>query len=102
MVRTIPIVSREELEQLSTKALLGRLARLRSLEDAPDGSTWTADEIAAATGIAFKQTLDWQHAYNDVKAMLGLRENVPSGADRRQSRHARAARNNTSEHRPGR
>ena len=94
--RNLPVVERAELERLPTKALLGRLQRLRELEDEPGHSDLDPQELAeleALGGINFKSEPQWRAAIEDLKAVLATREHVPRAAERRarprQERHGR-------------
>ena len=64
-----------ELEQLSTKQLLGRLQRLRQCEESLEQSD--RDAIDNSGCIEFKQSPEWLVAFNDVKQILSHREHVP-------------------------
>jgi hypothetical protein len=74
--RAVAIRSREDLDSLSTKQLLARLARLRFCEESADLSDLTTQEISVARGILFKRTPEWRTAYADLKAVLSTREHV--------------------------
>jgi hypothetical protein len=77
---------------MPTKQLLGRLRSLQRCEDSAALSDRTPSEIAAAEGILFKNTAEWQRAYADLKAVLATREHVPSAAERVEARQQRATR----------
>ena len=79
--RPVYFIERAALEHLPTKALLGRLHRLRECEEAPEASDLTKADIAAAPGILFKQAAEWSAAYSDLKAILATREHLPRGPD---------------------
>ena len=75
--RAVEIVSRQQLENMPTKALLARLQRLRWCEENADRSDLTNDEIGSLKGmIIFKNTSFWRDAYNDVKTVLDEREHI--------------------------
>ena len=84
--RPVFFIERSALEALSTKALLGRLQRLRECEESPEFSDMTKEEIAAAPGILFKRSAEWSVAYSDVKAVLATREHLPQVPSRREHR----------------
>ena len=85
-------MSREQLQVLPTKAVLGRLMRLRRCEQSPEHSDLTAEELAHVVSIRFKSTPVWRTAVDDAKAVLAMRENLPSGPERQASRRARGKR----------
>jgi len=74
--RAVAVLGRTRLESLTTKQLLGRLARLRFCEESADVSDLTPHEIELARGILFKRTLEWRTAYTDLKEVLATREHV--------------------------
>ena len=74
--RTINILSREELERIPTKALLGRLKRLRQCEESLKLSD-IEEPFDTGGAIFFKDTHEWQTAYEDVKLVLRTREHIP-------------------------
>ena len=64
-----------ELEELSTKQLLGRLRRLHECEE----SLALSDrDVADDSGyIEFEESAEWLSAFRDVKQVLSRREHVP-------------------------
>ena len=102
VARAVASLSPAELEQLTTKELLGRLRRLQACEESPDTSDMTSNEIASVQGILFKHTPEWQQAHTELKSILRSREHVPGDAERNKQRAKRANRNRSSEHRNGR
>ncbi len=88
----VPVMSREQLEALPTRAVLGRLQRLRRCEQSPGESDLSAEELARLVPIRFKSTPEWQAAVADVKAVLATREHLPSGPERTDARRARGSR----------
>ena len=74
--RTINPLSREELESMPTKALLGHLKRLRQCEESLKLSN-IEEPFDAGGAICFKDTRVWQTAYEDVKWVLSKREHIP-------------------------
>ena len=75
--RALDVLTIEELESLPTKALLARLKRLRFCEESADSSDVSCMEIASVDGkIIFKNTLIWREAYDQLKRILDLRENI--------------------------
>jgi hypothetical protein len=88
----VPVISREQLEALPTRAVLGRLERLRRCELSPGDSDLSAEELAHVAPIRFKSTPEWRTAVDDAKAVLATRENLPSGPERTAARKARGTR----------
>src|SRR5262249_25034069 len=84
------VLSQECLERMPTKQLLGRLRRLHECQESAVFSDMTADEIAASKGIFFKNSPEWQAAYQQLKRILANREHVPSGAERAARRKRKA------------
>ena len=75
--RALQPVERDELEGMTTGALLARLKRLRWCEEAREASDLTDEEVAAAAGfIVFKADPKWSAAYADVRDVLETREHV--------------------------
>ena len=83
--QSVPPVPRSELETMSTRALLGRLRRLRGCEESVELSDMGTEEAATISGILFKQSPEWKAAYADLKAVLAMREHVPREPAVRQS-----------------
>ena len=77
IARAVPTMSLMELERLPTRALIGRLNRLRWCEESSALSDMTAEEIELVSDkIVFKNTVIWSKAYDDVKGVLATREHV--------------------------
>lgn len=99
MSSIIPVVRKEELAALPTKALLGRLKRLHACEESlglsDRSSEGTADVRVGQ--IEFKDTPVWLVAYAEVKDALAGREHVPHKPERQTARVAKAKKNRTSE-----
>ena len=74
---------------MPTKQLLGRLQALHECEESSQFSDLTAGEIAASNGILFKNSAEWQMAYENLKTILATREHVPSAAERAKNRSLR-------------
>ena len=75
--RTINPLKREELERMPTKALLGRLKRLHQCEVSLKLSDLQEESFDTGGAIRFKETREWQTAYEDVKWVLSKREHIP-------------------------
>ncbi len=75
--RAVPPLARQELEVLSTGALLARLKRLRWCEESRGESDLSDEEVASVAGlILFKEDVDWRTAYAELKQVLASREHV--------------------------
>jgi hypothetical protein len=89
--RAVAVLGRDQLDTLSTKQLLGRLARLRFCENSANVSDLLPEEIGVTRGILFKDTSVWRQAYADLKQVLSAREHIsrpatPANSRRRRSR----------------
>jgi len=94
-------MSLEELEKLSTRQLLARLARLRQCEESALLSD--RDDVShTSESIQFKDAPEWKAAYEQIKGVISLREHVPKGAELAKKRKRRALLNRTVERRIGR
>ena len=87
--RLIFSLAKESLLKMPTKQLLGRLRALQRCEESAALSDLTADEIAARTGILFKDSAEWRDAYSHLKAVLATREHLPTAAERIRTRQER-------------
>ena len=94
IARCVELLPPERLRELPTKRLLGRLQRLRECYESFEASDLTAEEIAAADGVVFKNDPKWTAAVADLKRELATREHVPRPAE-----VARAKERRRSEHR---
>ena len=92
-MRTVAIVSIEELEGMHTGSLLERLHALQRCEERIDWFDMDPEEVEGITAIIFKDSPEWRAAHAEVKAVLATREHVPSKAERTEARReaARAA-----------
>ncbi len=87
--KPIPPMSLEELEKLSTKQLLARLRHLHQCEESALRSD--QDDVSdTSEAILFKDSSEWEAAYEQVKEILSLREHVPKGAELAKKRQMRA------------
>jgi len=86
--RIIKIILPADLESLSTRQLLARLKALWQCED----SFALSDRgfVSEADGIVFKDSQEWQSAFEDLKAILAIREHVPRRTEREALRKERA------------
>jgi len=70
-------LAREELEQMTTGALLARLKRLRWCEDDQEWSDLTEEEVSSVSQlILFKSEDTWKTAFSEVKEVLSRREHA--------------------------
>jgi hypothetical protein len=88
--RSVPVVAREDLRGMPTKALLARLARLRFCEQSLDASDMTPEEAQTANGILFKDSIEWKRAFDELKLVLAEREHVPRPHEKRAARARRS------------
>jgi hypothetical protein len=98
MPSIVPLMRKEELAKLPTKALLARLQRLHACEESLAASDRRRGD-ASADGIEFKDSPTWRSALADVKALLATREHVAKPAERGAARAARAKQNRSRERR---
>jgi hypothetical protein len=82
--RAVPFVAPEQLRNLVTKALLGRLARLQACEESAASSDLTEQEVQSVSGILFKEAAEWSMAVAQVKEELSRREHVSRSTRPRQ------------------
>lgn len=87
--RAVPRVTSTDLRQMPTKALLARLARLRTCEESLATSDLSQSEVQAANGILFKATLEWSQASEQVREELATREHVPRPTGKPERRNER-------------
>lgn len=83
--KPIQPLSREQLEALPTKALLGRLKHLRQCEESFVFSDKDESEVAP-NAIQFKDTPLWQTAYKELKEILSCCEHLPKGKEAKKIR----------------
>lgn len=95
----VPVLEVSVLSTMHTKTLLARLRRLHQCEESAGGSDASADELADAVGILFKDTPEWTLAYTEVKQAFASREHGPHGGETRASRLGRGHANRTAERR---
>ena len=79
--RAIYLMSKEELLSLPTKGLLARLKKLLQCEASVEMSDQNAKSSTSADQIQFKNTSQWETAYEEVKAELAKRDHVPTGKE---------------------
>jgi hypothetical protein len=74
-----------DLQKMSTKALLARLAHLRMCEESLAVSDLLPSEAQSVNGILFKATPEWSEAFAQVREELGNREHIPRPKGRSRS-----------------
>ena len=88
MSSKVEIKSLGELEEMHTGSLMSRRKVLLKCEESFEHS----DQIDASDSdcIEFKDTIEWKKAYEDLKSVLGTRENVKSKLERKVIRQQKA------------
>jgi len=88
MSSTVEQKTLQELAAMHTGSLMSRRKALLKCEESIELSGQVAPE---STGpIEFKNTPEWKRAYNELKQVLALRENVPNKQERKAIRQAAA------------
>jgi len=86
--------SLEELYKMPTGTLMSRRAALLKCEESfkqSDRNGYEEKPKAAKTKlIEFKDTIEWQQAYSNVKTILASREHVSNKQERKAIRQAKA------------
>jgi hypothetical protein len=90
MSSTVERKSLDELESMHTGSLMHRRKALLQCEESFDSSDKLERKVTGV--IEFKNTSEWQCAYNDIKQVLSQRENVPNKQERKASRQEAAKR----------
>ena len=77
-----------ELKGMHTRSLMSRRKALLKCEE----SFELSDQMEPTNSdmIEFKNTSEWQQAYQELKSVLGTRENLPSKLERKAIRQAKA------------
>ena len=75
---------------MPTKQLLGRLRRLHECQDSAALSDLGPEEVSVRKDIVFKQSPEWQAAYEQLKRVLATRQHTASSAERVAKRKERA------------
>lgn len=81
MKRRIEVVLLPELEAMHTGSLMNRRNALLGCEESMEVSD--KDLPDDESSIEFKNSAQWQKAYNDVKRVLATRENIMSKFERK-------------------
>jgi hypothetical protein len=75
--RAVIPLSRQDLEEMPTGALLARLRRLQRCEEARAYSDLSDEDVASASHlILFKSDASWRLAHVELKTVLAEREHV--------------------------
>lgn len=94
MASKVEIKSITELEKQHTGTLMSRRAALLKCEGAfevTDRAGYNIKPSPSETGIIeYKDSLEWQQAYEDLKGILATRENLRSKQERKHIRQAKA------------
>ena len=90
----VEIVKLKELEGMHTGTLMTRRAALLKCEESFELSDRNGyEENPSKTNsriIEFKVTAEWKLAYDDLKAVLATRENLPNKQERKEMRQEQA------------
>ncbi len=78
-MRAVPHVSRECLTKMRTRQLIGRLKALRRCIEALDCTEFSEEHAPEVDGILFKDSVEWELAYKELKDILATREHLPRG-----------------------
>jgi len=86
--KRLEVISKSDLEKMHTGTLMSRRNALLKCEE----SFELSDQYQASKndGIEFKNTPQWKQAYQDIKAVLSTRENIPNKQERKALRQAKA------------
>ncbi len=79
-----------ELEAMHTGTLMNRRKALLKCDETPELSR--QNKPPSTDKIEFKNTAEWQQAYQELKAVLSTRENIPNKQQRKAIRQAKAKR----------
>lgn len=94
MASRVKIKTVEELKEMHTGSLMNRRDALLKCEESfvlSDRDGYETKPEASETGfIEFKDTPEWQQAYNELKSILSTRENVPNKQERKEIRKEKA------------
>lgn len=75
--KLISPLSDNELTVMSTRQLLARLKRLHQCEQSLESSDRDSNEMSLSDVIEFKESRQWQSAYQQLKELLAQREHLP-------------------------
>ena len=84
----------EDLNAMHTGTLMKRRSALLKCEESFETSDRNGYEskpsVKDIDSIEFKDTSEWQQAYNDLKVVLATRENLPNKQERKEIRKTKA------------
>ncbi|WP_390449918.1 hypothetical protein, partial [Pseudoalteromonas sp. MTN2-4] len=88
VTKKLEVISKPDLEKMHTGTLMSRRNALLKCEE----SLELSDQYRASSHneIEFKNTEQWKRAYQDIKAVLATRENIPNKQERKALRQAKA------------
>jgi hypothetical protein len=86
--KKLEVISKPDLEKMHTGTLMSRRNALLKCEESFEMSDQY--QAAKSDGIEFKNTPQWEQAYQDIKAVLSTRENIPNKQERKALRQAKA------------
>ena len=88
MSKKLDVIIKADLEKMHTGTLMTRRSALLKCEE----SFELSDQYHPNqhNGIEFKNTPQWKQAYEDLKAILATRENIPNKQERKALRQAKA------------
>ena len=94
MASKVELKTIEELNKMHTGSLMNRRAALLKCEgsfELSDRNGYETKPKISETGfIEFKDTTEWQQAYNELKSVLSTRENIPNKQERKEIRKEKA------------
>jgi len=94
MSSKVEIKTTEELNKMHTGTLMKRRAMLLKCEESFKSSDRfgheTEPSVVEVGLIEFKETPEWQQAYEDLKNILVTRENLPNKEERKEIRRNKA------------
>ena len=94
MASRVEIITIEVLNEMHTGSLMSRRAALLKCEESFELSDRngyeTKPKVSEMGFIEFKDTPEWQQAYNELKTVLSTRENMPNKQERKEIRKEKA------------
>ncbi len=94
MPSKVQLVSSKELEGMHTGTLMSRRDALLKCEESfehSDRNCYEKEPKPSTSGfIEFKDTAEWQQAYEELRDLLASRENIPSKKERKVEHQSKA------------
>jgi len=84
--KKLDVISKADLEDMHTGTLMSRRNALLKCEESFELSDQY--QMVKGNGIEFKNTSQWKQAYQDLKAVLSTRENIPSKQEGNKTRQS--------------